>query len=226
MLHLNCLKKSFHVPRLHLNVVKYLSAKAGHPKAKYTNLDGDAVNFDRFYNVSFNKNKSGLPNLKSRYVVLGIETSCDDTAVGIVQSDGKILANIICSQHDIHKEFNGIVPILAMNAHKEKIKYAIAKALIVAFELEIPLPVLTQCIEEYTDIENTSFSKELSLTSTKFGPLLKENEKVLKQAFRQIDGIAVTKGPGLELCLRIGCETGQVDFMNICFMHDSMYGDI
>ena len=41
--------------------------------------------------------------------VLGIETSCDETAVGIVE-DGRILANLIASQVDLHARFGGVVP--------------------------------------------------------------------------------------------------------------------
>ena len=41
---------------------------------------------------------SGLPDLHKPFVVLGIETSCDDTGVAIVRSDGKILSNVLMSQ--------------------------------------------------------------------------------------------------------------------------------
>jgi N6-L-threonylcarbamoyladenine synthase len=41
---------------------------------------------------------SGLPDFSKPFTVLGIETSCDDTGVAIVRSDGKILSNIVMSQ--------------------------------------------------------------------------------------------------------------------------------
>tara|TARA_B100000886_G_scaffold104626_1_gene69606 strand:- start:2870 stop:3946 length:1077 start_codon:yes stop_codon:yes gene_type:complete len=55
--------------------------------------------------------------------VLGIETSCDETSVSVVQksSDGniKILSNIVRGQLDVHKDFGGVVPELAARAHSE-----------------------------------------------------------------------------------------------------------
>ena len=49
-------------------------------------------------------------------LILGIETSCDETAASIIQNNGsgvpKILSNIISSQFDVHKEFGGVVPDL------------------------------------------------------------------------------------------------------------------
>ena len=41
---------------------------------------------------------------------LGIETSCDETSVGIVDDDGQVLANVIATQVDIHARYGGIVP--------------------------------------------------------------------------------------------------------------------
>ena len=72
--------------------------------------------------------KSGKPN-KNPYLVLGIETSCDDTGIAIVSSDGKILSNIIINQYDIHEKFGGIVPRLAFESHKKNIDIAIEQAL-------------------------------------------------------------------------------------------------
>lgn len=64
---------------------------------------------------------SGLPNTQQPYLVLGIETSCDDTGVAIVSSNGSILADVVYSQSGIHENFGGIVPSLAMEAHKSNI---------------------------------------------------------------------------------------------------------
>ena len=52
--------------------------------------------------------------------VLGIETSCDETAVAVVE-DLKILSNVLSSQHDIHDRFGGVVPELASRAHLERL---------------------------------------------------------------------------------------------------------
>ena len=66
-------------------------------------------------------------------LILGIETSCDETAVSLIQDDGsgipKILSNVISSQFDIHKEFGGVVPELAARSHVEKIDLIAKKAI-------------------------------------------------------------------------------------------------
>ena len=66
-------------------------------------------------------------------IILGIETSCDETAVSLIQDDEggvpKILSNVISSQFDIHKEFGGVVPELAARSHLEKISLIAKKAL-------------------------------------------------------------------------------------------------
>lgn len=61
--------------------------------------------------------------------VLGIETSCDDTAVAIVQDDRKILAQHIVSQHDQHAQHGGIVPSIAARAHEQHLSMAIQHVL-------------------------------------------------------------------------------------------------
>ncbi|MCX7706199.1 MAG: tRNA (adenosine(37)-N6)-threonylcarbamoyltransferase complex transferase subunit TsaD [bacterium] len=53
-------------------------------------------------------------------IVVGVETSCDETSIGITR-DSKILVNLIASQEKIHSRFGGIVPELASRAHLEKI---------------------------------------------------------------------------------------------------------
>ncbi|KJF16267.1 MULTISPECIES: tRNA (adenosine(37)-N6)-threonylcarbamoyltransferase complex transferase subunit TsaD [Acidithrix] len=51
-------------------------------------------------------------------LILGIETSCDDTALGVVDSGGIVLSSVIASQIDIHSNFGGVVPELASRAHE------------------------------------------------------------------------------------------------------------
>ena len=63
------------------------------------------------------------------HITLGIESSCDETAVGIVQDGRKILANIISSQIDIHTKFGGVVPEIASRKHLECINNVISLAL-------------------------------------------------------------------------------------------------
>jgi len=66
-------------------------------------------------------------------IILGIETSCDETAVSLIQDDEggvpKILSNIVSSQFDVHKEFGGVVPELAARSHVEKIDLIAKKAI-------------------------------------------------------------------------------------------------
>ena len=57
-------------------------------------------------------------------LVLGIESSCDETAVAVVsvsQAEKRILSNIILSQNDKHEEYGGIVPEIAARSHLEHI---------------------------------------------------------------------------------------------------------
>ena len=61
--------------------------------------------------------------------ILGIETSCDETAASVLAVDGAVLSNIITSQHDIHRRFGGVVPELASRAHIESIEVVSAEAL-------------------------------------------------------------------------------------------------
>ena len=66
-------------------------------------------------------------------IILGIESSCDETAASIIQDDEsgvpKILSNIVSSQVDVHKEFGGVVPELAARSHIEKIDSITKKAI-------------------------------------------------------------------------------------------------
>lgn len=61
-------------------------------------------------------------------VVLGIETSCDETAVAVV-SDRVCLSNVVASQIDLHREFGGVVPELASRRHLELINPVLEQAL-------------------------------------------------------------------------------------------------
>ena len=61
--------------------------------------------------------------------ILGIETSCDETAASALAADGAVLSNIIASQHAVHQRFGGVVPELASRAHIESIENVSAAAL-------------------------------------------------------------------------------------------------
>jgi N6-L-threonylcarbamoyladenine synthase len=89
-------------------------------------------------------------------ILLGIETSCDETSAAVV-SGGNILANVIASQVDIHGKYGGVVPEIASRKHIEAIA-----------------PVTLEALDR----------AGLSLDA--------------------IDGVAVTRGPGLVGCLLVG----------------------
>ncbi|MDB5165220.1 MAG: gcp, putative tRNA threonylcarbamoyladenosine biosynthesis protein Gcp [Candidatus Saccharibacteria bacterium] len=62
-------------------------------------------------------------------IILGIESSCDETAAAIVQDGRHLLSNVIVSQIDIHSEYGGVVPEIAARSHIEAINPVIHKAL-------------------------------------------------------------------------------------------------
>ncbi len=90
-------------------------------------------------------------------IILGIETSCDETAAAVVADGRRILSSVVSSQIDIHHPYGGVVPELASRKHIEAI-----------------VPVTTEA---------------LSKANLDLG---------------QIDGIAVTQGPGLVGALLVG----------------------
>jgi len=94
--------------------------------------------------------------------LLGLETSCDETAAAVVRDGREVLSNIVASQIDIHKEYGGVVPEVAARSH-----------------IEVVLPVIHEALEK------------ASCT------------------WDDIDGIAVTAGPGLLGSLLIGTLTAR-----------------
>jgi N6-L-threonylcarbamoyladenine synthase len=64
-------------------------------------------------------------------LILGLETSCDETAAALVARDGRILANVVSSQAELHARFGGVVPEIASRHH-----------------LELLLPVLREALDE------------------------------------------------------------------------------
>ncbi|MCA9316769.1 MAG: tRNA (adenosine(37)-N6)-threonylcarbamoyltransferase complex transferase subunit TsaD [Planctomycetes bacterium] len=61
--------------------------------------------------------------------VLGIDTSCDDTAAAVLDGPRTVLSNVVASQHDLHAAFGGVVPEIASRAHAERVSAVIATAL-------------------------------------------------------------------------------------------------
>lgn len=104
-------------------------------------------------------------------VTLGIESSCDDTGVCIVDSNRVIYRNLLSSQYEIHNSFGGIY-------------------LLVLYTFEIGVVPLLAAREH-----------------TKNLPILVENAIIysnLPDGINSIDAIAVTNGPGLPPCLKVG----------------------
>jgi N6-L-threonylcarbamoyladenine synthase len=62
-------------------------------------------------------------------MILGIETSCDETAAALVTRDGRVLANVVSSQAELHAPYGGVVPEVASRHHLELILPALREAL-------------------------------------------------------------------------------------------------
>jgi N6-L-threonylcarbamoyladenine synthase len=69
---------------------------------------------------------------QEKILILGIETSCDDTCASVVEDGKTILSNVIASQHEIHGKYGGVVPELASRRHIEAIDIIINEALLQA----------------------------------------------------------------------------------------------
>ncbi len=132
--------------------------------------------------------------------ILSIETSCDETAISILEAKGEfphatydILGNALWSQIDIHREFGGVFPMLAKREHVATIIPMLEKALI-----EADLETTPSEVDEHLAAElQTILNREPELA-----------DKLLsfqaKHGVPQIDLIAVTSGPGLEPALWVG----------------------
>ncbi|HSO01355.1 MAG TPA: tRNA (adenosine(37)-N6)-threonylcarbamoyltransferase complex transferase subunit TsaD [Gaiellaceae bacterium] len=62
-------------------------------------------------------------------MILGIETSCDETAAALVTADGEILANVVSSQAELHARYGGVVPEVASRRHLELVTPVVRQAL-------------------------------------------------------------------------------------------------
>ena len=99
---------------------------------------------------------------KKDIYILGIESSCDETAAAVVKNGREVLSNIISSQVPIHRKFGGVVPEIASRKHIEKV-----------------LPVIDEALEQ------------------------------AGLGIKEIDGIAVTYGPGLVGALLVGLSAAK-----------------
>lgn len=71
----------------------------------------------------------GKPTAIARPIVLGIESSCDESAVALVAADRTIIAQAIASQDDAHRPFGGVVPEIAARAHVEVLAPMVSRVL-------------------------------------------------------------------------------------------------
>ncbi|MEY2958962.1 MAG: putative O-sialoglycoprotein endopeptidase [Actinomycetota bacterium] len=65
-------------------------------------------------------------------LVLGIETSCDETAAALVMGGDDVVSSVVSSQVEIHAEFGGVVPEIASRAHVEALNPVVARAIVEA----------------------------------------------------------------------------------------------
>ncbi len=62
-------------------------------------------------------------------IVLGIESSCDDSAAALVDGERRVLASVVAGQGDLHADFGGVVPEIAARAHAERLDHCVEAAL-------------------------------------------------------------------------------------------------
>ncbi len=62
-------------------------------------------------------------------MILGLETSCDETAAAVITHDGRILSNVVSSQADLHARYGGVVPEVASRRHLELVTPVVQEAL-------------------------------------------------------------------------------------------------
>jgi N6-L-threonylcarbamoyladenine synthase len=112
-------------------------------------------------------NKSSFSQTRQIKVrsVLGIETSCDDTGVAIVNSNGKILSERLITHYDIVKQYGGVFPNEVAPYHQQTIQR-----------------LISETIDEASGMNN----------------------------FNGIDAVAVTCGPGLNPCLKVGVQSAKL----------------
>jgi N6-L-threonylcarbamoyladenine synthase len=137
-------------------------------------------------------------------LLLSIETSCDETAISVVEATGdfphaayRVLGNALFSQIDIQREFGGVFPTVAKREHIATIVPILEKAM---QQANLPPTSKTRNIDE-TTIQNL-LAREPGLASD----LLTFHRE---HGIPPIEAIAVTSGPGLEPALWVGINTAK-----------------
>ena len=137
-------------------------------------------------------------------VILSIETSCDESAISIIEAKGgfkepsfKILANNVASQINIHRQYGGVFPMMAKREHSKNL-----------------IPLLKKTLEESDFLKSKCKNQNVKFQSKikKISKILEREPELLEQFLKfiptiqkpKIDAIAVTYGPGLEPALWVG----------------------
>ena len=141
-------------------------------------------------------------------IILAIETSCDESAISIVEAKGGLtkpvfstLVHLVSSQIELHREFGGVVPNLAKREHGKNLVPLLIEALKKSKLLVSPRTVLKSPQGRSLNSRNQKLEKILERE-----PELKIAffEKIINIPAPKIDAIAVTAGPGLEPALWVG----------------------
>lgn len=135
--------------------------------------------------------------------ILGIETSCDETAISLIEVKGtlknprfKVLSNITLSQAKLHAKYGGVFPNLAKREHAKNL-----------------IPVLKKVLEEANFLDSGfKIQDSRKIQNLKLKAILNREPELLEQFLKfiptikkpPIDKIAVTYGPGLEPALWVG----------------------
>ena len=112
--------------------------------------------------------------------ILGIETSCDETAAAVVEDGSRILSSVVHSQINIFEALGGVVPEVAARSH-----------------IEMILPVVDAALREFYCVEHLDFDEK------------NWNAEFREKAWQEIDAIACTTMPGLVGSLLVGSLTAR-----------------
>lgn len=156
--------------------------------------------------------------------VLGIETSCDETAAAVVE-DGQILhSNAVASSMELHAKFGGVVPEIAARSHIESINPIIEQALVaVKYGQVIGLDGVqgdgeqrTEPYQEYGEGAAQSLTQQSAKNALRKTGFARLGQSMPDDLWDEIDGIAVTYGAGLGGSLLVGVMTART----LAIIHD------
>ena len=146
-------------------------------------------------------------------IILGIETSCDETAISVIDVEGppkrprvKILSNVVASQVKLHAKFGGVVPHLAKREHQKNLVPVLRSALSQAGLWKVGRETKGKRRKTTAaDPPPQSTTHHLqSILSREPDLFARIREQVLPFAPPRLDTIAVTVGPGLAPALWVG----------------------